>query len=143
MKRAKEEVAHYREHGYVVVGEFFPRELAVQMRDPSMMALCAEGPKAGDFGGTLDPPDDPTPPCLRFIQRHCWGDRSKEWATASGSGGIPRPLRQGGGPEGGRSRNARRASPSGSACGHAHFVRGSRSGLAGRSPDRWTRDGPW
>lgn len=81
MKLTQEQVAHYHEHGYVVVREFFSPETAVQMRE-HYMALRAEGPKPGDFGGTPDHPEDPTHKYPRFIQMHHWDELSKEWATA-------------------------------------------------------------
>jgi len=81
MKLTSEAIAHYREQGYVVVSGFFDAETAAQMRD-HYMALRAQGPKPGDFGGTLDRPDDPTHHYPRFIQMHHWDERSHAWATS-------------------------------------------------------------
>jgi ectoine hydroxylase-related dioxygenase (phytanoyl-CoA dioxygenase family) len=81
MKLTPEAVVHYREYGYVVVRGMFDGETAREMRD-HYMALRAQGPKPGDFGGTSDRPEDPTHQFPRFIQMHNWDERSKEWATA-------------------------------------------------------------
>jgi len=75
-----EVVKEYRERGFVVVREMFDPATAAQMID-HYMAMRAEGPKPGDFGGTSDQPDDPTHQYPRMIQMHNWDAASGEWAT--------------------------------------------------------------
>jgi ectoine hydroxylase-related dioxygenase (phytanoyl-CoA dioxygenase family) len=79
MPLSGEVVARYREQGYVVVSGLFDSPTAKKMMD-HYMALRAEGPKPGDFGGTSDQPNDPTHKYPRFIQMHHWDEPSKEWA---------------------------------------------------------------
>lgn len=80
MKLNDESIRHFRENGYVVVKGLYDAETARDMRT-HYMALRAQGPKPGDFGGTADQPDDPTHKYPRFIQMHKWDELSQEWAT--------------------------------------------------------------
>ena len=80
MAATKADVTHYQDEGFVVLKGLFTPDEAAQMRD-HYMALRAEGPKPGDFGGTKDQPDDPTHQYPRMIQMHKWDKLSEQWAT--------------------------------------------------------------
>ena len=79
MTLSPEQIAHYRENGWVVVPGFFAAE-ARQMIDHYMQRR-AEGPKPGDSGGTTDRPDDPNHQVPRMINMHNWDEPTQEWAT--------------------------------------------------------------
>lgn len=82
MQATQDDVRAYAEQGYVVARGLFSGEEAARMLD-HYMAMRAEGPRPGDFGGTADQPDDPTHQYPRLINMHGWDVASKDWATDS------------------------------------------------------------
>ena len=69
----------YRSQGFVLVSGIFERETVAGMID-HYMAMRAEGPKPGDFGGGPEDPDDPTHRYPRLINMHAWDRQSLAWA---------------------------------------------------------------
>ncbi len=74
-----EQVRYYRQQGYVVVPQLFDAATVEEMIG-HYMAMRAEGPKPGDFGGTDDRPEDPTHQYPRLINMHRWDEKSGRWA---------------------------------------------------------------
>ena len=79
MPLTEQQKSQYRESGFVIVPRLFDAETAKQMIE-HYMSMRAEGPKPGDYAGTLDEPDDPTHQYPRMINMHNWDDLTEEWA---------------------------------------------------------------
>ena len=75
-----DQIAHYDEHGYLIVPNFLDDNTITTMRD-HYMALRAQGPRPGDSGGTNDQPDDGNHKYPRMIHMQKWDEQSASWSA--------------------------------------------------------------
>lgn len=79
MRLSNAQIHQYEESGFLVVPGLFDTATAQQMIE-HYMARRAEGPKAGDSGGTTDHLEDPNHQYPRMINMHNWDALTEEWA---------------------------------------------------------------
>lgn len=75
---AAELIAHYQQHGYVVVPGLFSVEETEMYRD-HFMALRGKGEYPGDFKGVDPKSNDPLKKYPRMIHMHRWDKLSLDW----------------------------------------------------------------
>ncbi|MCX5661387.1 MAG: phytanoyl-CoA dioxygenase family protein [Planctomycetota bacterium] len=80
MQLTPQQIAQYREQGYVTAKGVYTAQEVAKLRE-HFMAVRATGSKPGDYGAEPDKPNDPLNKFPRMINMHDWDEETK---TAAG-----------------------------------------------------------